>query len=150
MTVDKPAARRCCTCIPDQQWECCTRLNSAQLAVPKVRVPRLQRVLVEPFDIRYRHDAIMNSKEASVSSTWPLQALQVYMLYGGFPLCHRPSGFHQGLNMIAIGGTSDRPCWLAEACKSLLLFTEAELASELLYKLSHTQAICSCREDTQH
>ena len=25
--------------------------------------------------------------------------------------------------MIAIIGTSDRPCWLAEACKNLLLLT---------------------------
>ena len=40
---------------------------------------------------------------------------------GGFPLCHRLSGFYEDLNMIAIIGTSDRPCWLAEACKILLL-----------------------------
>ena len=39
--------------------------------------------------------------------------------YGGFPLCHR---FHEDLNMIAITGTSDQPCWLAKACKILLLF----------------------------
>ena len=29
--------------------------------------------------------------------------------------------FHEDLNMIAIIGTSDQPCWLAEACKPLLL-----------------------------
>ena len=40
---------------------------------------------------------------------------------GVFPLCHRLSGFYEDLNMIAMIGTSDQPCWLAEACKILLL-----------------------------
>ena len=39
-------------------------------------------------------------------------------LYGGFPLCHRLSGFYEDLNMVAIIGISDQPCWLAEACKN--------------------------------
>ena len=30
---------------------------------------------------------------------------------------HGLSRFHEDLNMIAIIGTSDQPCWLAEACK---------------------------------
>ena len=40
---------------------------------------------------------------------------------GGCPLCHRLSGFYEDLNMIAMIGRSDQPCWLAEACKFLLL-----------------------------
>ncbi len=39
----------------------------------------------------------------------------------GFPLRSRLSRFHDVLNMIAIIGTSDRLCWLAETCKILLL-----------------------------
>ena len=35
--------------------------------------------------------------------------------------CSRLSRFHDDLNMIAMVGTSDRPCWLAEICKILLL-----------------------------
>ena len=46
---------------------------------------------------------------------------------GGFPLCHRLSGFYEDLNMIAIIGTSDRPCWLAEACKILLFFFSSSI-----------------------
>ena len=33
----------------------------------------------------------------------------------------RLPNFHEDLNMLAMIGTSDRPCWLAEACKILLL-----------------------------
>ena len=32
---------------------------------------------------------------------------------------------HEDLNMIAMIGTSDRPCWMAEACKILLLLHAA-------------------------
>ena len=35
--------------------------------------------------------------------------------------CHRLSGFHEDLHMIAIVGPSYRPCWLAEACNNLVL-----------------------------
>ena len=43
-----------------------------------------------------------------------------HLLLSSFPLCPRQlSGSY--LNMIAIVGTSDRPCWLAEACEILLL-----------------------------
>ncbi len=38
-----------------------------------------------------------------------------------FPLRSRLSRFHDDLNMIAMIGTSDRLCWLAETCKILLL-----------------------------
>ena len=35
--------------------------------------------------------------------------------------CHQCSCFYEDLNMIALIGTSNQPCWLAEACKLLLL-----------------------------
>ncbi len=41
--------------------------------------------------------------------------------YRGFPLRSRLSRFYDDLNMIAMIGTSDRLCWLAETCKILLL-----------------------------
>ena len=41
------------------------------------------------------------------------------------------SGFHEDLNMIAIIGTSDQPCWLAEACNILFLLLLL-LCSDLL------------------
>ena len=37
------------------------------------------------------------------------------------------SPVQEDLNMIAIIGTSDRPCWLAEACKILLLLLQVLL-----------------------
>jgi len=39
------------------------------------------------------------------------------------------------LNMIAMIGTSDRLCWLAETCKILLLLAESSITGPmLLYK----------------
>ncbi len=47
--------------------------------------------------------------------------------YRGFLLRSRLSRFHDELNMIAMIGTSDQLCWLAETCKShLLLFSDTE------------------------
>ena len=43
----------------------------------------------------------------------------------GFPLRSRLSRFHDDLNMIAMIGTSDRLCWLAETCKILLLLLQS-------------------------
>ena len=44
--------------------------------------------------------------------------------------------------MIAIIGTSDQPCWLAEACKQLLLLLVILL---LLFLLVFTWYFASCR-----
>ena len=42
--------------------------------------------------------------------------------FGGSELCYRLSRFHGHMTLcIAVIGTSDQPCWLAEACKILLL-----------------------------
>ena len=39
--------------------------------------------------------------------------------FGGFELCYRVSRFHKNMTLyIAVIGTSDQSCWLAEACKS--------------------------------
>ena len=41
--------------------------------------------------------------------------------FGGFELCYRLSRFHEHMTLyIAVIGTSDQSCWLAEACKILL------------------------------
>ncbi len=42
-------------------------------------------------------------------------------LKSNFPLHSGLSRFHDDLNMVAMIGTSDRPCWLAESCKTLHL-----------------------------
>ena len=44
-------------------------------------------------------------------------------------LMHRLSGFYDNLNMIAIIGTGDQPCWLAEACKTSLPFFPSSAAA---------------------
>ena len=42
--------------------------------------------------------------------------------FGGSELCYRLSRFHGHMTLcIAVIGTSDQFCWLAEACKILLL-----------------------------
>ncbi len=49
--------------------------------------------------------------------------VHAYLTLSGVPspLRSRLSRFHDGLNMIAMIGTSDRLCWLAENCQILLL-----------------------------
>ena len=45
--------------------------------------------------------------------------------FGGFELCYRLSRFHGHMTLcIAVIGTSDQSCWLAEACKILLLLPD--------------------------
>jgi len=75
------------------------------------------------------------------SSYFKLQTLHSNpaRLRWGFPLRSRLSRFHDDLNMIAMIGTSDRLCWLAETCKILLLLlggAKQQMASTSLHDLS--------------
>ena len=71
--------------------------------------------------------------------------------FGGFELCYRLFRFHGHMTLcIAVIGTSDQSCWLAEACKILLLLllfcstsktpsegcTDVQLARRLCARLS--------------
>ena len=45
--------------------------------------------------------------------------------------------------MIAIIGTSDRPCWLAEACKILLLLLKADRSYSCRQKSAYSNDTAS-------
>ncbi len=57
--------------------------------------------------------------------------VHAYLTLSGVPspLRSRLSRFHDDLNMIAMTGTSDRLCWLAENCQILLLLLLLYLSS---------------------
>ena len=62
-----------------------------------------------------------NTQACSQAALTPGGRFLLCLIIWGFPLRHRLSRFHEDLNMIAMIGTNDQPCWLAEACKLLLL-----------------------------
>ena len=47
--------------------------------------------------------------------------------------------------MIAIIGTSDQPCWLAEACKTLLLLQHSAIQYQLLHQYDPFQELSAIR-----
>ena len=73
-------------------------------------------------------------------STDTMRSFLLSLIMWGIPLRHRLSRFHEDLNMIAIVGTSDQPCWLAEACKILLVIRHSAVSICIVMLLLYMQA----------
>ena len=52
--------------------------------------------------------------------------------------------------MIAIIGTSDRPCWLAEACKILLLLQQSQTAMPRRQQHDYNKLLDAARNNSSY